>query len=210
MSAEPLIAQSAWKRLTPLGFLGLRGGVFNPGAAIFDGRLFVLARGEAVRLRRLNLVPSAMDDSALPIWLDLDDGLDLIRHRVIERRPRHLRWRMEDFRLFTYRGALYSNHAMIRRSLLHLFLPYWAARLTRVSGQPGISRVDPETGRLDLLGPIDVDVPCARYEKNWVVFERDGDLFLIYSLAPYTVLRLVDWERRRFETVRQATLSFNP
>lgn len=193
----PIISHAEWRRLTPPGFLGLPGSVFNPGAVVFNGRLLVVGRGEEAR------PPRHLHDTASPIWLDVDDTGTVVGHRRTARARIHPRWRLEDFRLFTYRGGLYSNHAMIRRGLRHWF-PRLSARMSPPAGTPGLSRVDPETGRFDLLGPMHLDRPCARYEKNWVLF-ADGDrLLLIYSLSPYRLFELDQWSTRRFRLLIEA------
>lgn len=197
---QPIVSHSEWRRLTPPGFLGLRGSIFNPGAIVFDGRLLVVGRGEPHRLPRTGVWPGDLHDTAVPIWLDVDANVTLEGHRQ-DVRAKHRRWRLEDFRLFEYRGGLYSNHAMIRRSLSQQLLPRWAYRISLPEGTPGISRVDPVTGRFELLGPMRLDVRCARFEKNWVVFEHQGRLLLIYSLSPYRLLEVEDWSTRRFRSL---------
>jgi hypothetical protein len=65
----------------------------------------------------------------------------------------------------------------------------------------GVSRLDLVSKELTYLGVPRLDRPVGSTEKNWVFFEHEGQLYLLYSFKPYHVLRANRWPKLDFATV---------
>jgi len=65
----------------------------------------------------------------------------------------------------------------------------------------GISQVDVDKNELKFLGLPSLDILLKSSEKNWVCFEHNKELFLIYSFNPYHLLRARHWPQLDFTTV---------
>jgi hypothetical protein len=113
--------------------------------------------------------------------------------------------RTEDFRLFRFRGQVVANHVVISAadpakptgSQLHL---------DQLQTRIAISVLDPTQRRLSWQGCPSIDRPLAQTEKNWAMFAAGEELYLLYSFAPYVLLRCTDWTKLHFETVVQADI----
>ncbi len=173
--------------------------VLNPGAlARQDGTLLLcrvddatwteMRRDEAVFMRRCP-----------PRLLDLDPSgtVRTTRSATWSEAPPASTHRLEDFRLFTHAGWILSNHAILR-----LPAPARAGHrveLDRLETRVGFSVLDPVRAELRFLGEPRLPRTLGRTEKNWVCFSRDGELYLLYSPAPYLLYRCTDWERLEFK-----------
>ena len=182
----------------------------NPGAVRRDGRTILLARGERVPWALQKVDEAGFLDSARPILMELTpDGtgaacaVELTLTGGGESGPPHTR--IEDFRLFPFRGEIYSNFAMTSvtgRPPQKNHRVEASALTTRV----GLARLEPATGALTFVGEPRIDRPTARVEKNWAMFEAQGRVHLIYSFQPYRLLRADRWPTLEFTEVREQEL----
>jgi hypothetical protein len=143
--------------------------VYNPAITRFRGRLLMAYRVDSGRRetahRRIGLC-------------ELDESLQVISGSVLPLSdtiqgggPRHYdpRFLVYDDRLFVH----YNNNFMTRPNQIFLV------------------ELNPDTlaarsaARLFYL-----DSPRQEIEKNWMLFEHDGDLFAVYQIAPHTILRV--------------------
>lgn len=204
--SNPIARAASLNRLAGCGSFGFAGGVFNPGAIAEGERVLLLARGEAapwhVSKRNLQTFLSGYR----PLLLELDGQLKVSRTETLA--FSHAEgldgFRAEDFRLFRYRGELYANHSRIMAPDGKPARAE-AVRLETLQIQTGISRVNAAQKELTFLGTPTLDCATQRAEKNWVLFESEKELYLIYSFNPYHLLRASQWPRLDFTTVfRQA------
>jgi hypothetical protein len=71
-----------------------------------------------------------------------------------------------------------------------------------------ISNLNIRKSMLYFLGVPTIDYPLKRSEKNWVYFELNNELYLIYSFSPYILLKASDWPALTFKTVMQKKIIF--
>jgi len=207
--APPLTRRAAFRALTGRGFLGFGAGVFNPGTWEEQGRLTMILRADRVpwaeqeRDERIHLSSSAAVIGRLDATGDLIEAAPL--RFVSALAPQETR--TEDYRLFGHRGRLYCNHSLIvppggRQAAagpLHVELMH-----TRVA----ISELDPEGRELRLLGTPRLDFAVRSLEKNWAFFSADGAVHVIYSVAPYRLLRAPRWPELNFTSVVRGAAAY--
>jgi hypothetical protein len=203
--SSPLVAGGEITTLVGRGSFGFAAGLCNPGAVLHEGKSMLLARSErtpwplqkidAPRFYRsscaflLELDPANRIESARTVDLD---GLDLSRPS-----------RIEDFRLFRFRGQIVANHVVI--SDPNPTQPANAAlRVDQLQARVALSVLDPVARRLRWQGYPLIDRPLGKTEKNWAMFSAGEELYLLYSFSPYVLLRCTDWSKLRFETVVHA------
>jgi len=108
----------------------------------------------------------------------LDDHLNVVPGSVVPLSdtirggdPRHY-----DPRFLIYRDRLfahYNNNFTTRPNQIYLV------------------ELDPDTLEArSLARPLHLDGPRQEIEKNWLLFEHDGDLLAVYQIAPHTILRV--------------------
>ena len=142
---------------------------YNPAIVRFRGRLLMAYRVDSGRRgatqRRIGLCA-------------LDDHLNVIPGSVVPLSdtilggdPHHY-----DPRFLVYRGRLfvhYNNNFLTRPNQIHLV------------------ELDPDTLEArSPARPLNLDGPRQEIEKNWLLFEHDGELLAIYQIAPHTILRV--------------------
>lgn len=147
--------------------LGLR--VYNPAIARFRNRLLMAYRVDSGRgatmKRRIGLC--ALDDQLNVIPGSLVPLSDTIQGGD----PRHYdpRFLVYCDRLFVH----YNNNFLTRPNQIHLV------------------ELDPDTLEArSPARPLHLDGPRQEIEKNWMLFDHEGDLLAVYQLAPHTVLRV--------------------
>lgn len=150
------------RRLISRGDLpGSDGGIYNPGAVMTSEGIFLVCRRE-IDYRFSTFV------HAERILLDADT-LEVIDHSTLRRRGYPDDARLEDFRCASFAGETLCIH-----SLVH------AGRI-----RPLLSRVDAE--HMEPFDPLELPLPIAPVEKNWVLFAHDGVLHCLYRLDPLTI-----------------------
>src|SRR5262249_17148204 len=73
-------------------------------------------------------------------------------------------------------------------------------RLERQRARIGISAIGRAEGELKFVGFPSLDFTTQTIEKNWAMMTREDDLFLIYSVSPYRLLRCRSWNDLQFAT----------
>ena len=200
----PLVASKKLKVLVGPGFMDFKH-VFNPGFAQYDGEGIVLARAENDNdyiqstssfytsshylLMRLDETFEIKDCSAIPkAGLDFMDG--------------KRNFRFDDPRIFIFRNRLYLNHIV---AFFHTDRIDWNA----LECFPIISELDIKNGQVIPIGKPKLDFSPKQTEKNWVFFEHLGELYLLYSFAPYILLKLTSWTSLEFTTVVKRDVNLN-
>jgi predicted GH43/DUF377 family glycosyl hydrolase len=188
--------------LAARGSFGYAAGVFNPGAIVEDGKVYLLPRADRTPWALQKADESLFLTSPQPLLLALDDGLRVSHAEVLvhEGLAEPLITRTEDFRLFQFRSQIFSNHSVIspsrRRSTGHHRL-----RMEEIRTRVGISTLEVRQRRLDWCGFPSIDRPLAQTEKNWAIFSNGDRLLLLYSFAPYTLMAADKWPDLSFETI---------
>ncbi|CAN5768665.1 hypothetical protein BH10CHL1_BH10CHL1_07860 [soil metagenome] len=143
--------------------------IYNPAIVRFRGRLLMAYRVDSGQRasfrRRIGLC-------------ELDEQRNVVRGSVIpfsdtirSGDPRHY-----DPRFLVYQDRLfihYNNNFQTRPNQLFM-----------VELDPDTLAARSPARPLHLIGPRQV------IEKNWMLFEYDGDLFAVYQIAPHTILRV--------------------
>jgi predicted GH43/DUF377 family glycosyl hydrolase len=140
---------------------GSNGGVYNPGAVLSGSTIFMLCRRE-VDYRFTPLV--------FPESLTLDpDTLSIVGRRTLKKGAYPEGSRIEDFRCIRFDDMLLVAHCLVE-----------SARI-----KPAISRIVED--RIEPWDDFNLPISAARVEKNWVLFERRGELHCLYKLDPLTI-----------------------
>ncbi len=173
--------------------------VLNPGALARPEGTLLLCRVEDATWTEMRRDEAVFMRRCPPRLLDLDSSgtVRSTRPAIWTEAPPATSHRLEDFRLFTHAGRILSNHAILR-----LPAPARAGHrveLDRLETRVGFSVLDPVRAELRFLGEPRLPRTLGRTEKNWVCFSRDGELYLLYSPAPYLLYRCTDWERLEFK-----------
>jgi predicted GH43/DUF377 family glycosyl hydrolase len=182
---SPIVPESSLQRLTGRASHGFPAGLFNPGAFYDDGRLFLLVRGERAPWPIQKRSRASYLSSCQPVLLALREDLQISTATEVQFADPALSegCRFEDFRVFTHRGRIYSNHSVIRCDRNHG--DQALVRPERLQTSVGVSRFEVEQALLTPLGSPMLDRPVARVEKNWVMFSTGDRIHLIYSFNPY-------------------------
>jgi hypothetical protein len=172
-SPQPDAIELDYQVLVPAVWLPTSGAsqlhIYNPAIVRFRDRLLMIYRVDTgyrkTMQRRIGLC-------------QLDESLAVIPGSVVPLSetiqggdPRHYdpRFLIYQDRLFVH----YNNNFMTRPNQIHLV------------------ELDPNTlmakGSARLL---QMDGPRQEIEKNWMLFEHDGDLLAVYQIAPHTILRV--------------------
>lgn len=176
--------------------LGFGGGVMNPGAILYNHRILVLAKANEQHWQQVlhenNKHCNFM--KGLPLLFTFDDHLTLEKVDAIstlENFPNTPSVQIEDFRMFDFNRQIYINH-----SLCYIEPEGGYHKCEHV-----LSGVDSDKNSIRFLGVPQLDFPVRDIEKNWVYFERDGELYLLYSFSPYVLLKAERGTTLHFKTV---------
>ena len=159
------LVPAAWQRSDDLAYLH----IYNPAIVRFRNRLLLAFRVDSGRgatmQRRIGLC--ALDDQLSVVPGSVVPLSDTIQGGD----PRHY-----DPRFLVYRDRLfvhYNNNFLTRPNQIHLV------------------ELDPDTLEArSPARPLHLDGPRQEIEKNWLLFEHDGDLLAVYQIAPHTILRV--------------------
>ncbi len=157
-----MTVRASHRRLISRGdFPGSDGGVYNPGAIETDEGIVLLCRRE-IDYRFSSFV------HAERVLLDAET-LDVVDHSTLRPRGYPDGARREDFRCTSFGGQMLCIHTLVHEGRI----------------RPVLSRFDDR----DILfsDPIELPLPIAPVEKNWVLFEHDGALHCLYQLDPLTI-----------------------
>ncbi len=180
------------------GFLGFKGGVFNPGAvATTNGDTVMLAKGQTQHWMLAQGANAHEYFTGGPVFMTLDAQRRMKTHcqvQALHGFPVEDDLEIEDFRLFHFEDRIWVNHNVIQVQRNAHQTGYSAAKVC-------LSHLDPTEPSLTFCGYPQLDFDVQPKEKNWMFIERQGDLYLLYSFHPYRVLKLVDREALRFSTI---------
>jgi len=132
------------------------GGIFNPDGKIYDGKLVTVYRKE----RNLDAYKKTYTHNTAIACFNKDLDVESLA-----------KYRVEDFRLFTYKGDLWTNFSCVGKDKT------WIS----------ISKATPIETTFMEIDEVKLPIETNKVEKNWVFFEHDNHLFCIYSLQPYIV-----------------------
>jgi predicted GH43/DUF377 family glycosyl hydrolase len=205
--AAPLADSSRFQWLAHRGSYGYEAGVFNPGAIADEAGTLILARAEHTPWAAQELDEKNHMTSWRLFLLRLDSGLKIVSHgEAAFRGPfENGNFRVEDFRLFRFEGQCLCSHSLVS-------LPDGRAaetsalRLERLDTRIALSRLDPAQKELVFLGFPSLDLPTRKTEKNWAMMAGGEELSIIYSMAPYRVLRATAWPKLEFKTALTCAL----
>ena len=159
---EALAPQPSRRRLLERGDLpGSDGGLYNPGAWLDGERIQLVVRREI----DYRFTPIA---HAERVALDAAT-LAVVEHRTLARRGFPDDARIEDFRPMRFRGETLCVHTMVHDGSI----------------RPVLSSVT--DGEIAYRGPIALPLAPMPIEKNWVLFEHEGELHCLYRLDPLTI-----------------------
>lgn len=177
------------------GYLGFKGGVMNPSVLVKGDVGFLLGKGVVCHWTKAKWFKSGLYLKGSPILFQVNRKFDVTRSDCLNfvGYPDGGDIAIEDFRLFEYSGRTFVGHPVI--SLLRSF-----GRTTYTHARQAISEVNPNSQELKFLGFPSLDFELGRVEKNWLYFELDGELYVIYSVNPLHILKLKRGSSFEFET----------
>ncbi|MBF0216419.1 MAG: hypothetical protein HQL30_05420 [Candidatus Omnitrophica bacterium] len=198
---DPLVNISDCEILAGPGLLGLKGGLFNPGAVVSGDEIILIAKGLDISPVDAFNDPACFKDYMKGPVVILRYDLDMaIKKIAILSAGTYGEDKIEDFRVFNYRGNILSNHVTANPSLEGKNPVYGRCRQS-------ISRVDVKENKFIGIGNPRIDRPVNMIEKNWCYFEHNEELFLLYSLDPYLLFKLADWETLEFKVFVDKAIS---
>lgn len=180
------------------GTLNFLGGVFNPGAIQKGNEIVLIAKSQVVpwfkalgKKKKFHLVGS-------PVIFKLEnETLNKKSEYVIqdlEGFPVKAGWFIEDLRMFQWKSRTMINHSIILKENEGNYIQ-------QGSVNSALSILENSETKIKFLGIPRLDFELQTVEKNWVYQEKNGRLFLFYSLNPYRVLVLENENDLTFKTV---------
>jgi hypothetical protein len=167
------------EQLIPEEWRGLQGEmyVFNPTLACYGGRRLLCYRVVGEQLGR-RIAMCQLDENFVPIPGSASPFSDMIEFAVSALDERNTSWHA-DPRLFVLSRGLVVT---------------WNDGLAKPLNNQFLIEVDADTlrpiGRARRLTETRAQ---TNHEKNWMLFESEGDLFCLYSIEPHRVLKLAEW-----------------
>lgn len=149
------------------------GGVYNPGFIKFNNKNYIILRVEKFTEKERGCNDLWKKTTSIPYLAEVDEKFNIIDISLIN--TIGIFKRIEDFRLFEFRGKLYSNHIILDEY---------------GSIYPVISEIDVDNLELKILGKIELDIDLKKVEKNWTFYSINEKLYLIYSLSPWKIFEV--------------------
>jgi len=196
MSVNPaLIGMAETKVFAGPGLNGHKAAIYNPGTVIDNNNIIALANYRECSWEQA-LSSDRCFDCRNIMSLTLDGNLEPKNFELLPIDGYDLKGltRIEDFRVFKFKDKIYINYNSISKP--HANSPHKERRDVQV-----ISEFDIKNKKIIFLGSPKVDFAINKNEKNWAYFEHDGDLYLLYSFAPYRLLKLSDLQGLKFKTL---------
>lgn len=179
------------------GFLGFRGGVFNPGTIANGDGVLLLAKGQVCPWWKARGAMRHLFMAGAPVLMKLDSEFRLCEGNIIsdlQGFPVDKSYAIEDFRLFEWGEQIIVNHGLT-------YLNDDSSNVEQGTVLPCLSILNAKLFSLTLCGFIQVDFPVCKVEKNWMFASSTGQLYLFYSINPYRVLRMEEYSSLSFITV---------
>lgn len=199
--SAPIVRRHDFRLLAGRGSFSFGAGVFNPGAVNVEGKTYLLPRAEELAWADQKADVTSYFSAVTPLLLTLDSENRLTSARAVgvEHAPDSATHRLEDFRLFRFRQNTFVNCSVITSPEEHPEKNH-PVRPERLRARVALVQLEVATPRLTWLGLPTVDLALAETEKNWGFFGDDDRLFLLYSFAPYRLLRARNWPVLDFVT----------
>ncbi len=186
------------------------GGIYNPGAIEVHGAIVTVLRGEQYRPFQLYIDSTKALNSCTPLLASYSQEMQLkkpLTKLSLAAFPERRTQRYEDFRLFRFRDKIFSN--------LCVFIPntnsVWPSAIDSGNyNRQALAELDLQSMSLNYAKEVQIDFPMHGREKNFMYFEHEEDLYLLYSICPYILLKAQNWPNANFVTVlhKELNLSF--
>ena len=167
------------------------GGIYNPGFCRFQDKNYMISRVESHTEKERGVKDLWLRTTSIPHIIEMDENLNVVDTYPLETIGEFIR--IEDFRLFTHNDKLYSNHIIVDES-------------KRI--YPVISEIDLINKKMTIIGTIELEIPKNDVEKNWVFFNHNKELFLIYSLSPWMIFK-IDIKTLTGELIKKCEVKFD-
>ena len=167
------------------------GGIYNPGFCRFQDKNYMISRVESYTEKERGVKDLWLRTTSIPHIIEMDENLNVVDTYPLETIGEFIR--IEDFRLFTHNDKLYSNHIIVDES-------------KRI--YPVISEIDLINKKMTIIGTIELEIPKNDVEKNWVFFNHNKELFLIYSLSPWMIFK-IDIKTLTGELIKKCEVKFD-
>ena len=167
------------------------GGIYNPGFCRFQDKNYMISRVESYTEKERGVKDLWLRTTSIPHIIEMDENLNVVDTYPLETIGEFIR--IEDFRLFTHNDKLYSNHIIVDES-------------KRI--YPVISEIDLINKKMTIIGTIELEIPKNDVEKNWVFFNHNKELFLIYSLSPWMIFK-IDINTLTGELIKKCEVKFD-
>jgi predicted GH43/DUF377 family glycosyl hydrolase len=148
-----------------------KGGLFNPAFIKSKNKNYLLCRAETVQeLYRKNLFMGKLN----PVLVELDKDLKTIKnYKEINIENDEENIKLEDFRSFYYNNNTLISCTYINKNI-----------------KTAICELDLKNKKIEKIHiPNLLNFQTDKTEKNWAYFEKEGELYLIYSMNPYILFK---------------------
>jgi len=148
------------------------GGIYNSSIFEYDGYYYIIGRCESIPE---DYRSGFIFEKHSPILFKIDKYFNIVKYSKLEfvspvKGPK----RIEDFRVFKYNQNIYVNHVVLTTH------PHRKTLQT-------ISKLDIDNNRLINL-EINLDIQVNDIEKNWLFFQHNSSIKMIYSISPLIIL----------------------
>jgi hypothetical protein len=178
------------------GFCGFAGGLMNPGGVPVDDGILLLGKAMHCHWLTAYRIDPQLYMAGAPLLIELDrDAWEPRRTACISLDPSFPTEQaaFEDFRLYTRDGRVFVHGVLAElETLPGGRITYWRSRQWH-------AELDRAGRRLTGFAHPTLDFDVTETEKNWCYFIAGRDLFLLYSLSPFVLLRAAG--DLRFQTV---------
>lgn len=153
-----------------------KGGLYNPGVLKeCNNRIFIVRHEQDYKFT---------NDVQTTLFLgnkeDLKQGKYESYH-VLRKKGFPEQCRIEDYRLFTYQDEVYASHTMV-------VTPRGWKEASVI--KPVISKINLKDNIIEYFDFMDLPVKMNRFEKNWLLWEWNGELYCIYNIDPLVIFKL--------------------
>ncbi len=204
----PAAQRSTFRWLSLPGSFGYKAGTFNPGAISRRSKILLLLRGEDESWNSQKRSELKHFGSWKMELASFEDKSGIVAHKALtftSALPKGGH-RVEDFRLFSMGDQIFSNHAVISLPSDRQPLPRRVDLESRIV-RMGLSELLESNGELQFKGFLSIDIGARTVEKNWAMFTIGAEVYIIYSISPYRVLRAQSWPGLSFATKVHSIIS---
>ena len=177
------------------GFSGFAGGLMNPGAVPVDDGVVLLGKATHCHWLEAYKIDPQLYMAGAPLLIELDRADRPRRTEIVELDSSFptSQAAFEDFRLYTRHGREWVHGVLAK-------LETWPeGRITYWRTTQWHAELDRDGRRLTGFAVPTLDFDITETEKNWCYFIDGDELFLLYSLSPFVLLK--SGGDLRFETV---------